>query len=168
MPHSFRPKVNITTTQFKTQKYVKFFPIFYNFFLKISTFSQVFSTFSKFFPSPQDIEGMEKHSVTFSCGAEGFPAPEYSWVNQESEPIIGEDGQININQATGELTILNLRPDQAGEVLFFRKKIFKYFITFFFFFQYSCEYFYFCYLKLSIIIFNLRPNEFGKIFILLF
>ena len=63
--------------------------------------------------SSQDVSGVEKEAVTFQCVATGKPAPEYSWVDKESRPLRGEDGYY-VDEVSGELTILDLRPDQDG------------------------------------------------------
>ncbi|XP_047738432.1 fasciclin-2 isoform X2 [Hyalella azteca] len=62
---------------------------------------------------PQDTSGVEKEAVTFQCVAEGKPAPKYSWVDDQSRPLGGQEGYY-VDEVKGELTVLDLRPDQAG------------------------------------------------------
>ncbi|KAF2360252.1 Fibronectin type III [Trinorchestia longiramus] len=62
---------------------------------------------------PQDTSGVEKEAVTFQCVAEGKPAPKYSWVDDQSRPLGGQEGYF-VDEVKGELTVLDLRPDQAG------------------------------------------------------
>lgn len=56
---------------------------------------------------------MEKEAVTFQCVASGKPPPKYSWVDEQSRPLTGLEGYY-VDEVKGELTILDLRPDQAG------------------------------------------------------
>jgi len=63
--------------------------------------------------APVDTSGVEKETVTFQCGAEGKPQPVVSWVDGESMPLQDQEGYF-VDDRSGELTILNLRPEQAG------------------------------------------------------
>lgn len=63
---------------------------------------------------PKDTEGVEKESVAFICIATGKPAPTYTWVNKDSEVLNNKEGYF-VDEQTGELRILDLRPDHAGK-----------------------------------------------------
>jgi len=63
--------------------------------------------------APVDTSGVEKETVTFQCGAEGKPKPVVSWVDGESMPLQDREGYF-VDDRSGELTVLNLRPEQAG------------------------------------------------------
>lgn len=62
---------------------------------------------------PEDINGVEKESVTFHCGASGKPAPTYSWVNKDNEPLEDLDDYV-VDSDKGILTIMALRPEHSG------------------------------------------------------
>nr|XP_053638441.1 fasciclin-2-like isoform X2 [Cherax quadricarinatus] len=62
---------------------------------------------------PKDTKGVEKDSVTFHCGAIGKPAPSYSWVNKDNEPLKEKEDYF-IDSDKGILTIMALRPEHSG------------------------------------------------------
>lgn len=62
---------------------------------------------------PQDINGMEKESVTFKCQATGKPAPSYAWVNKDNEPL-ETSVEYYVDNEKGVLTVLDLKPEHTG------------------------------------------------------
>lgn len=63
---------------------------------------------------PQDLKGKETESVKFECGATGKPAPIYTWVDKDNRPLENLEG-YHVDSETGDLTILDLKPEQSGE-----------------------------------------------------
>lgn len=63
---------------------------------------------------PQDLKGKETESIKFECGATGKPMPSYSWVGKDNQPLEDLEG-YHVDRDTGDLIILNLKPEQSGE-----------------------------------------------------
>lgn len=64
---------------------------------------------------PKDSIGIEKDSVTFECKATGKPAPSYTWVNNDNEPLETMDNDYFVDKDKGTLTIINLKPEYSGK-----------------------------------------------------
>ena len=63
---------------------------------------------------PENTDGVEKETVNFQCVATGKPTPTYTWVDKESRPLQDMEG-YHIDDLTGQLTIMGLKPEQSGE-----------------------------------------------------
>lgn len=61
---------------------------------------------------------MEKESVGFECIAKGKPVPTYTWTNPDSEVLNNKEGYF-VDELTGELQILELRPDHSGKCSYY-------------------------------------------------
>ena len=59
------------------------------------------------------MSGIAKESVTFQCEALGEPTPRYTWVGEDFQPLLKEDG-YNVDEISGNLTILDLAKEKSG------------------------------------------------------
>ncbi|XP_022255646.1 fasciclin-2-like [Limulus polyphemus] len=63
---------------------------------------------------PDTTEAVEGESVILHCSADGYPSPEYSWLNKEYKNMSKEQG-YDVDKDKGTLTILKVEKEDKGK-----------------------------------------------------
>ena len=59
------------------------------------------------------MSGFANQSASFQCEASGEPTPRYTWVGEDFQPLLKEDGYY-VDEISGNLTVLDLAKEKSG------------------------------------------------------